>query len=194
MISIPSSIPSTLHLVATPCPGSDANPTKRRCLRALQEDPTPVRASQVGNVAAEEIEFFFTSGPDDEASPARGIIAGWIAKLAQRDQDALALYFEREPWPESIREERLDYERGYALVLANASAYPWRPKARRCYRTEQIASDQLRAAVYQHGPGALRGLTRRAEWEFDTALRAYIHARGRAPSALADLGVKGGAA
>jgi hypothetical protein len=47
------------------------------------------------------------------------------------------------------------------------------------------AGATLRAAVLERGPRALRHLTRRAEWDFATALRAYAKARGRAPSVLA---------
>jgi hypothetical protein len=150
----------------------------------------------VNHVAAQEIEFFFATDHDaanddgadvDDAAPARAAIASWIAELAPRDQQALELYYEREPWPESIREEGLDYESGYALVLACASASSWRPQGRRRYAAEQAQSEQLCAAVLHHGPGALRHLTRRAEWDFATALRAYAKTRGRAPSVLPDL-------
>jgi hypothetical protein len=142
----------------------------------------------VESVAAEEIEFFFTSNSDDGASvQARAVIASWIAELAPRDQEALALYYEPEPWPESILDEGLDYASGYALVLSRASAFPWRPHRRRRFAAEQIASEQLRASVFERGPRALRYLTRRAEWDFATALRAYAKTRGRAPSVLAGL-------
>jgi len=94
----------------------------------------------------------------------------------------------------SLLEEGLDYESGYALVLSNAAASSWRPTGRRSFVRERAASEQLRAAVYDHGPRALRHLTRRAEWDFATALRAYAKARGRAPSALGGRSLKGGAA
>jgi hypothetical protein len=143
-----------------------------------------LRASQVDNVAAEEIEFFFACNADDEASVrARVTIAGWIGELALPDQRALALYYEPEPWPASILEEGLDFTRGYALVLSRA-ATKWRRNGRRSYPAEQTSNEQLRAAVLVHGPRALRHLTRRAEWDFATALRAYAKARGRTPSVL----------
>jgi hypothetical protein len=152
------------------------------------EAAATLRTSQVLSVAAEEIEFFFTNDSDDSASvQARAVIASWIAELAPRDLEALSLYYEPEPWPESIRVEGLDYSSGYALVLSRASAYAWRPNRRRQFAAERIASEQLRAAVLERGPRALRHLTRRAEWDFATALRAYAKSRGRAPSVLAGL-------
>ncbi len=155
---------------------------------ALPEEVTLLLASQVDHVAAEEIEFFFTSDSDDDASiQARAVIASWIAELAHRDKEALALYYEPEPWPESILDEGLDYSSGYALVLSRASASTWRPHRRRRFAAEQIANEQLRAAVFECGPRALRHLTRRAEWDFATALRAYAKTRGRAPSVLPGL-------
>ncbi len=151
---------------------------------AMAEEVPLLRASQVDHVAAQEIEFFFTGGADDDASDrARAVIASWIAELGYRDQEALALYYEPEPWPESILEEGLDYTNGYALVLSRAATM-WRRNGRRGYPAEQTSNDQLRAAVLVRGPRALRHLTRRAEWDFATALRAYAKARGRAPSVL----------
>jgi hypothetical protein len=86
-----------------------------------------------------------------------------------------------------IRTERsqrlLDYTSGYALVLSRAATM-WRRSGCRTYPAEQTSNEQLRAAVLVHGPRALRHLTRRAEWDFATALRAYAKARGRAPSVL----------
>jgi hypothetical protein len=153
------------------------------------EQPELLLASQVDHVAAEEIEFFFTGDADNDACVrARAVIASWIAELAPRDQEALALYYEPEPWPASILEEGLDYTSGYALVLSRASAYVWRRNGRRSYAAEQTANQQLRAAVLVSGPRALRYLTRRAEWDFATALRAYAKTRGRAPSVLHDPG------
>jgi hypothetical protein len=156
---------------------------------ALPEELTLLRASRVDSVAAHEIEFFFTSDSEYRASvQARAVIASWIAELAPRQKEALALYYEPEPWPESILDEGLDYSSGYALVLSRASASAWRPHRRRHFAAEQIAHEQLCAAVLERGPRALRHLTRRAEWDFATALRAYAKTRGRAPSVLASQG------
>lgn len=172
---------------------NDTTPPRR--VHERPEELALLRASQVDNVAAEEIEFLFTTDDvDAEVASARAIIASRLAELDPRDHDALALYYEPEPWPASILEEGLNYERGYALVLANAAASSWRPTGRRSFVHEQAASEQLRAAIYDHGPRALRHLTRRAEWDFATALRAYAKARGRAPSALVGRSVKGGVA
>jgi hypothetical protein len=178
---------STLTLVDCVPANSNATtaPPSRRPPVELEE-LRPLRPSQVDYVAAQEIEFFFTTDPDVEdadAAVARAVIGSWVAELAPRDQDALALYYEPEPWPESILEEGLDYESGFALVLSNA-ATAWRPDGIRRYAREQAASDQLCAAVMAQGPRALRYLTRRAEWDYATALRAYAKTRGRAPSVL----------
>jgi hypothetical protein len=191
----PSSIPpapqSGVVLCGPPAHSSSSTPSATPpCAEfwpRAEAAPT-LRASQVDHVAAEEIEFFFTSDPDDGASvPARAVIASWIDELAPRDQEALALYYEPEPWPQSILDGGLDYSNGYALVLSRASAFAWRPNHRRQFAAEQIANEQLRAVVLERGPRALRHLTRRAEWDFATALRAYAKTRGRAPSVLAGL-------
>jgi hypothetical protein len=190
----PSSIPpapqSGVLLCGTPARSNSSTPSVARCATSWPrtEEVPLLRASQVDSVAAEEIEFFFTSDADHDACvQARAVIASWIAELAHRDKEALALYYEPEPWPESILNERLDYSSGYALVLSRASASTWRPHRRRHFAAEQIANEQLRAAVFECGPRALRHLTRRAEWDFATALRAYAKTRGRAPSVLAGL-------
>jgi len=154
--------------------------------RTLPEEDTLLRASQVDPIAAQEIDFFFTRDPDandDDVVRARGIIASWISELGPGDQEALALYYEPEPWPESILEEGLDYTNGYALVLSRAATM-WRRDGRRSYPAEQTANEQLRASVLVRGPRALRHLTRRAEWDFASAIRAYATTRGRAPSVL----------
>jgi hypothetical protein len=175
----------TLTLVRT-VPVSSSAPAAFRATRqsALPEEVTLLRASQVDQVAAEEIEFFFASDSDDDASVrARATIASWIGEIAPGDQEALALYYEPEPWPESILEEGLDYTSGYALVLSRAAS-AWRRHGRRSYPSEQTANEQLRASVLARGPRALRHLTRRAEWDFASAIRAYAKTRGRAPSVL----------
>ena len=176
----------TLSIVhSIPVTSNAAMPQRAPRPLALPEEVSLLRASQVDHVAAEEIAFFFTCDSDDDACVrARAVIASRIAKLALRDQEVLALYYESEPWPESILDEGLDFASGYALVLSRASASVWRRNGRRRYATEQTANQQLRAAVLERGPRALRHLTRRAEWDFATALRAYAKARGRTPSAL----------
>jgi hypothetical protein len=161
--------------------------TTRRAPRplAVPEEVALLRASEVDHVAAGEIAFFFTGDSDDDASVrARAVIGSWIAELAPDDQEALALTYEPEPWPASILEEGLDYTSGYALVLSRASASLRRRNGRRSVAAERTANQQLCAAVLVHGPRVLRHLTRRAEWDFATALRAYAKTRGRAPSVL----------
>jgi len=185
----------TLTLVhRAPVPSNAAAPQGATGRRAAPEEVALLRASQVNQVAADEIAFFFTCDSDDEASvQALAVIAGLIARLAPADQQALALYYEPEPWPESILEEGLDFANGYALVLSRASAAVWRRNGRRRYAAEQTSNEQLRAAVFERGPRALRHLTRRAEWDFAAALRAYANTRGRAPSVVRGQGRASGA-
>jgi hypothetical protein len=178
--SIPSSYVPSLTLVHS---APDARKTETSPVPA-QSRPS-LRASQVHPVAEEELAFFFSIDPDNDTSaPARRVIARWIATLPERDQDALSLYFDREPWPASIRKHGIDHQRGYALVLAHASAYERWPNVPQRWAHLRHASLQLEAAVDRHGPRVLRYLTRRSEWTFAAALRAYVMARGRAPSVL----------
>jgi hypothetical protein len=169
--------------------------------------PSPLRASQVRSVAEEELAFFFTSTADndawgddddddtwtedeDDSVRARQVIGSWIATLSDRDQDALSLYFDPKPWPASIKREEIACSGGYALLLALASPYSgrWRNGPHRQAHLWEI-SVQLEAAVQKHGPVVLRHLARQSEWSFATALRAYVHARGRAPSVLGPSGL-----
>jgi hypothetical protein len=171
------------------------------------EEPSLLRTSQVKEVAEEELAFFFTTHPDndtwsddgddawsmeddDEASAhARHVIGDCVATLSDRDQDVLSLYFDREPWPASIKREEIACSGGYALLLALASPYSgrWRNGPHRPAHLWEI-SVQLEAAVQKHGPVVLRHLARQAEWSFAAALRAYVHARGRAPAVLGPSG------
>jgi hypothetical protein len=178
-----------VHYVPANSNATTAQPARRPPVEL--EELRLLRPSQVHHVAAQEIEFFFTTDPDAEDADgalAHAVIASWMAELTPCDQEALALYYEPEPWPESILDEGLDYTSGYALVLSRASASVWRRNGRRSYTAEQTANQQLRAAVLERGPRALRHLTRRAEWDYATALRAYAKARGRAPSVLDNQG------
>ena len=152
--------------------------------------PRPrVLASQVSDVALKELAFYFGTGADDDVSArARRAIARWLATLSDRDQDALSLYFDPAPWPASIRRAGVDYQRGYALVLAHASPnHRWPASPQRPAHLRR-ASVQLEVAVQKHGPRVLRHLTRHSEWTFASALRAYVKARGRTPSVLGPMG------
>jgi hypothetical protein len=161
--------------------------------------PSPLRASHVRSVAEEELAFFFTTpstndtwsdDEDDETSVhARRVIGDWIATLPEPDQQVLSLYFDREPWPASIQREEIPCSGGYALLLALASPYSYWPNDTRRQGHVRQASIQLEAAVQKHGPVVLRHLARQSEWSFATALRAYVHARGRAPSVLGPQGL-----
>jgi hypothetical protein len=183
--SIPStSIPST-HVPSLTLVHSAPGARKTETSPLPAQSRPSLRASQVHPVAEEELAFFFSPHPDNDTSvPARRVIARWIATLPERDQDALSLYFDSEPWPASIRKYGIDHQRGYALVLAHASAYERWPNVPQRRAHLRKVSVQLEAAVNSHGPRVLRHLTRRSEWTFAAALRAYVKARGRAPSVL----------
>jgi len=141
-------------------------------------------ASQVNGVAEKEVELFFSKLHAGASGDAREAVARRIATLSEHDRDALSLYFDPEPWPESMRRQGVDYPRGYALVLAHAAPYKRWPDVpqRRAYLRR--ASVQLEAAVAEHGPRVLDHLVRRAEWNFAAAMRAYVGARGRVPPAF----------
>jgi hypothetical protein len=95
------------------------------------------------------------------------------------DQCALALRFDPAPWPEALQAEGL--ESGYALALNLVSAAPWSHHTRAHHEPQRRASDHLEAAVRKRGISVLRALSRRADWDFASAVRAYAKARGRAP-------------
>jgi hypothetical protein len=155
-------------------------------LRAVRETPTrhahhqrhELRASQVDAVARREIEWLHTS--PEQPSTARACIEGWIHTLTPKEQQALALRYDPTPWPESLEGE---WQEGFALALSLA-ATQWRTKGHPDAIAEWAASEQLEGAVARHGPEVLRHIEKRAEWDFETALRAYARARGRAPSVL----------
>ena len=74
-------------------------------------------------------------------------------------------------------------------MLAHASAYERWPNVPQRGAHLRQASLQLEAAVEKHGPRVLCHLTYRSEWTFAAALRAYVKARGRAPSVLCPPGM-----
>jgi hypothetical protein len=157
--------------------------TSRRHFTIRHDDhDDALRASQVDSVAVDEIAWLFTCSDDDVASvAARAVIDARLATLDPADQQALALRYDPLPCPPSLKDE---WHEGFALALSLASAARWRPVGLPCPAVERLASEQLADAVRRHGPGVLRGIRRRADWAFATAMRAYAKARGRAPSAL----------
>jgi hypothetical protein len=167
-------------------------PTARRPFTVYRARPDRVappehvdelRASQLVSVAAEEIEWFFTStDTDGPALQARAIIEGWFCTLGSAEQRALALRFDPTPWPAALQAEGL--ESGYALALTLVSTTPWRPESRPHCGPHRRASEHLEAAVRERGISVMRAISRRADWDFASAVRAYAKARGRAPSVL----------
>ena len=174
-LSFPTPPASSLFLVRAPSAANDGTSTA---------------------VAEEELAFFFTTrsdgctqsdddedddwSVDDEADiQARHVIGHWIGTLSRRDQDVLALYFERRPWPLSIKREEVACTGGYALLLLLASPYRHPPRDPACLQEVGV---QLEAAVEKHGTGVLSHLARQAERSFATAVRAYAEASGRAPT------------
>jgi len=174
----------TQHAFDIHVPSESDRPSGIR-LRAVRETPTrrahhqcELRASQVDAVARREIEFFHTS--PKQPSAARACIEGWIHTLTSKEQQALALRYDPTPWPKSLEGE---WQEGFALALSLA-ATQWRTDGPADAAAEREASEQLEGAVAQHGPEVLRHIEKRAEWDFETAVRAYARARGRAPSVL----------
>jgi hypothetical protein len=170
-------------VVATP---DQSSQFRLRTSRTV-ESPVQQRslfASQVDNVARREVEWFFASdaATDAASQDARARIAAWLGALSYAEQQTLALRYDPFPCPYSL-EEHFE-EGGFALALSLAFAGTWRPCGHPRHTKERVASDHLEAAVQQHGPRILRHLKRRAQADFDAALRAYAHARGRAPSVL----------
>jgi hypothetical protein len=160
------------------------------------ERPELLRASQVASVAPDEIDWLYEN-TDGETDPvcvhARSTIEAWFRELSPEHQFAIALHHDPLPWPEELAGHEED---SFALVLhllwpsmaRDVRCSTPDQLARRAHRAaEQIANEQLCAAVFERGPRALRHLTRRAEWDFATALQAYAKTRGRAPSVLAGL-------
>jgi hypothetical protein len=155
-----------------------------RPVRAVEPDHADeLRASQLFSVAAAEIQWFFTStDTEGPALQARAIIEGWLNALDSSARRTLALRFDPTPWPERMQAEGLDS--GYALVVSLVSTAPWHAESGPHQKLHRRASDQLEAAVRQRGISVMRGVSRRADWDFADAVRAYAKARGRVPSVL----------
>jgi hypothetical protein len=155
-----------------------------RNARSLDTDHADdLRASQLVNVAADEIAWFFTSYDNAPAAClARATIAGGLAQLAPAERRTLSLRFDVARWSEDLEEEGLIS--GFALAVHLVSTSTWKPKNSPRDRVHKRAGEHLEAAVREKGVGVLRDLGRRADWDFAAAVRAYAKARGRAPSVL----------
>jgi hypothetical protein len=155
----------------------------RRNRSASTEHINQLRSSQLMNVASEEVEWFFTStDTDGPALQARAIIEGWFSTLEGAHQRALALRFDPAPWPEAMQAEGLDS--GYALAVSLVSTTPWCPESRTHHEPHRRAGEHLEAAVRERSVSVMRWVSRRADWDFASALRAYARVRGRVPSVV----------
>ena len=163
--------------------------SKRTAMRSARSIPaddhtvTAIRASQVENVAAEELEWFFTTPDDDGAAfAARATIQAWLSALPIEQQRSIALRFDRTPWPEAF--EVSGVESGYALAISLVTLATWTPHSKPHHEAHRPATDHLEHALRQHGVSVMKRVGRTATWEFTTALRAYANARGRTPSVI----------
>ena len=174
----------TMHTETTPTASRRFTiPSVRPDRVAPPDHVDELRASQLAGVAAEELEWFFTTTDSEgPALQARAIIEGWLSTLDSADQRALTLRFDDAPWPEAMQAEGL--ESGYALALNLVSTAKWHPESRTHHEPHRRASEQLEVAVRERGISVMRWIRRRAEWDFAAALRAYAKTRGRAPSVL----------
>jgi hypothetical protein len=183
---------TTTNHAMTTTPANDQTTPRHSFIRSTRpahvverDDVFALRASQLANVAADEIEWFFTTTTTTDDGPAvqaRATIADWLGELTTEEQRALALRYDPAPWPESLQASGL--ESGYALALSLVSTKPWRPSTRVHHEPHRRAGDHLETAVRERGLGVMRGIHRRASWDFASAVRAYANVRGRTPSVL----------
>lgn len=159
--------------------------TARRSLTLHTSDDhaDELRASQLVNVAADEIAWFYTSYDNAPASRlARSIIEGWIATLDPAVRRVLALRFDVAPWAEDLQDEGL--RSGFALAVNLVTTGTWGATSGPRNGAHRRAGELLEAAIREKGVGVLRDIGRRADWDFAAAVRAYAKARGRSPSVL----------
>jgi len=142
-----------------------------------------VRASQLVNIAADEVAWFYTSYDNAPASRlARSIIAGRLATLDPAVRRVLPLRFDVAPWAEDLQDEGL--KSGFALAVNLVTTAPWGAKSGPRNGVHRRAGEHLEAAIREKGIGVMRDIGRRADWDFAAAVRAYAKARGRSPSVL----------
>lgn len=142
-----------------------------------------LRASQLMTVAAEEVAWFYTSYDNAPSSRlARSTIEGWLCALEPAERRTLALRFDVSPWPEDLQDEGL--KSGFALAVNLISTARWNSKSGPRNGLHRRAGEHLETAVRAKGIRVMRDISRRADWDFASAVRAYARARGRAPSAL----------
>jgi len=142
-----------------------------------------LRASQLVNVAAEEVAWFYTSYDNaPSALLARSTIGGWLGTLDPAVRRVLALRFDVAPWAEDLQEEGL--KSGFALAVNLVSTAKWGAKSGPRNGVHRRAGEHLETAIREKGIGVIRDIGRRADWDFAAAVRAYAKARGRSPSVL----------
>ena len=158
--------------------------TRRFVLHSVRSDRAEdLRASQLTNVAADEIAWFYTSYDNAPSSLlARSTIEGWLSALDPAERRTLSLRFDVAPWAEDLQAEGL--QSGFALAVDLVSSARWHPKSSPRDAKHRRASEYLEEAVRERGIEAVHKVGRRADWDFASAVRAYASARGRSPSVL----------
>jgi hypothetical protein len=175
--------PATTTFTSTSKPMTTKTTNRSFTVHCAYEQAEELRASQLANVASEELEWFFTSTDTDGAAvQARAVIEGWIGALDPAEQRALALRFDPEPWSDAMRAAGL--ESGYVLALSLTTTAPWHSHSRPHQGPHRRASEHMELAVQTRGISVLRGISRRADWDYATAVRAYATSRGRCASVL----------
>ena len=185
--------PTTTTCTSTRNPMNRTLTTKKAARRSLRtarvnqhlaaDHAEELRASQLVNVAADEIAWFYTSYDNGPSSLlARSTIEGWLATLDPAVRRTLALRFDVAPWPEDLQDEGL--QSGFALAVSLVTTAKWNAKSGPRNGLHRRAGEHLEAAVRERGIEVMRDIGRRADWDFASAIRAYANARGRAPSVL----------
>jgi hypothetical protein len=139
-------------------------------------------ASEVPEIAREELRWFFSRAPSEESAQARARIASWLGQLPSFHRGAFALYFDPRPVPEAIRKHDPAIRTSFAFVLRMACAAC--PSRGTVEEVERAMVARLEDEVLEQGTGILDELDYRAEEHFEEAFEAYVKVRGREPSML----------
>ena len=189
VVAAPSSIPpapeSGVVLTARASTSSPARPAAPPCAQLWPAQAAALHASQVLDVAVDEIDWLYEN-TDDETDPvcvrARASIEGWLAELSPDHQAAIALHHDATPWPEDLPGHEGD---SFALAL-----YVLLPTDERSLRFQSFellcsrARSRVDVRIERDGQRGLRALIRSARWLYEDAVRAYAQARGRVAKVL----------